>query len=87
MKKPEIILDETENEVVLGLKTILSEKKSNGECDCQCHVIPGMKHIVACCFECPKCKKNIRFKEGEKYINGEDRKIFKDRHIKNCEQN
>ena len=34
--------------------------KDSDECDCPCHTLGG-KHIMACCRECPECKKNIKF--------------------------
>ena len=35
------------------------DHKEFDECRCPCHSTPGMKHVVACCVQCPKCGKNI----------------------------
>jgi hypothetical protein len=32
----------------------------NEDCNCDCHKSEGMmKHVVACCFNCPHCLRNI----------------------------
>lgn len=38
------------------------------ECDCDCHRIEGVMHVVACCFRCPHCGRNIA---GEWYLHKE----------------
>jgi hypothetical protein len=30
------------------------------ECDCICHTNPKIIHFMPCCYECPKCGKNIK---------------------------
>ncbi len=34
-------------------------KKDLEECNCSCHSNPGTRHIVTCCYSCPKCGKRI----------------------------
>jgi len=30
-------------------------------CDCGCHRLnSSMKHALACCLPCPRCKKNVK---------------------------
>ncbi len=29
------------------------------ECNCECHRIEGIMHVVACCWRCHKCGMNI----------------------------
>ena len=29
-------------------------------CDCDCHRMPGVYHMMPCCYTCPHCKQNIR---------------------------
>jgi hypothetical protein len=36
--------------------------RNSDECHCMCHGPNGeqvAKHVVACCYECPKCKLKI----------------------------
>jgi hypothetical protein len=37
-------------------------------CDCICHN-PGVVilHCVACCYQCPKCKRNVKDSRQEKH--------------------
>ncbi|MDX1373021.1 MAG: hypothetical protein R3321_11155 [Nitrososphaeraceae archaeon] len=42
------------------------------ECDCDCHRTKSKKHIMACCSQCPHCKRNIK-------------RFFIGDHIKECE--
>ena len=35
------------------------DNKDPDECRCGCHDHPGTVHAVACCYQCPKCGKNI----------------------------
>ena len=30
-----------------------------GECTCGCHLNPNIKHVMACCYICPHCGRNI----------------------------
>lgn len=29
-------------------------------CNCVCHVSDGVKHVAACCRQCPKCGQRIK---------------------------
>lgn len=33
--------------------------KDLAECDCTCHTMPDVHHIMPCCYICPLCDKNI----------------------------
>lgn len=35
------------------------EVKDNSICECVCHSGEDVAHSFPCCYECPKCKKNI----------------------------
>lgn len=37
-------------------------------CDCMCHRVEGMHHVVACCYTCPVCKLGIKKHAFESHI-------------------
>ena len=42
---------------------------SSDECDCKCHTIEGMEHVVPCCGECPIChNKRIKMACFEEHV-------------------
>ena len=40
----------------------------NEECTCICHRVGGVRHFMACCSQCPICKRNIRPKYFEEHV-------------------
>lgn len=30
------------------------------DCTCRCHLLPGVKHVVPCCYPCHTCGYDIR---------------------------
>lgn len=39
---------------------MMGEPFMGDKCNCHCHRMPNVKHIVACCAKCPVCGVNIR---------------------------
>ena len=43
--------------------------RSFGECHCECHSNPSMRHMMACCEgECPHCGKRIVTGAWEQHV-------------------
>lgn len=35
------------------------------DCYCHCHQDPDVRHIMACCYECPSCHRNVKMSHNE----------------------
>lgn len=38
----------------------MSKYPNPDECDCSCHYNDGVRHVIACCYECANCGKQIK---------------------------
>ena len=45
------------------------------KCDCDCHYTKGIMHVMACCWKCPVCERNIKPRRYESHIDMHDKEL------------